>query len=565
MSEITHADAAVRTTGVRTPKLGRATKLLLAMLVLVLGGFYVYPPVMAALKAYRGRHLLDEARLHIQNQKWKQAGDALKAAMPLMPDHPEALRVLVQFLAATKGNPLLLRDALLKLKEQGKALPDDAILLPRALLDAGELHGAHVAFGELSPAQRATEAALQFEKELLVREGRRDPADYVLTPEVKSAINDNITNFPELQKIALARLWELTRRDDASSLQAIDYLSNLDSLTVREAEALVARIEAHPLRSVSNRLGVYSGLIRVVPQRQQAILESLMIDYRSAGPEDLRVFLQWLAFQGQPQLLRTLVTTDSLYQDAAIFTAYAQSLATGKRWQDLVTLLDDSEHDLPVSAERTAIWLAEAWSNLEPDMQKAAAQLERSIDFATKSGNQEALLIAAKQAQTYGLWEIAIRGHTALADGNPKVAIPLLEMGLEAATEKGDAEEIYRLTRRLSDLQPKNNDYQARLCYLRLLIGDAIETVEVPEAGSVKPVVRSLLLALAAHQLRDFATMKTHLVQIEDTSDFSTGQKAVYSGMLAAAGDLARAFQIAERLPEPLLLLQEKRFLKAAL
>jgi tetratricopeptide (TPR) repeat protein len=337
------------------------------------------------------------------------------------------------------------------------------------------------------------------------------------------------------------------------------------TLTAPEIEALVTRIEAHPRLNVSNRLGVYSGLLRVEPQRRQAILESLMMDYRNASPEDLRVFLQWLAFEGEPSLLRSLVTTSSLYQDASVFTPYAQSLSTGKRWRDLVTLLEDTTHPLPVSAERTAIWLAEAWSNLEPDMQKAAVHLERSIDFAIKSGNQETLLIAAKEAQKYGLWEIAIRGHTALADSNPKVSIPLLEMGLEAATQKGDTEEIYRLTRRLCDLQPKNNDYSARLCYLRLLIGDEIETVEVPDVSRVKPAVRSLLLSLTAYLIRDHTLLKTHLAAIENIDDFSAGQKAVYAGMLATCGDLAQAFQIAERIPMSVLLKEEQKLLKAAL
>ncbi len=549
----------------RPPRLGRASKILLALFGITLGAFYLYPQALEALHTYRGRHLLNEARRHIETQRWQQAGEALSVAMPLMPDHPEALRVLVDFLEAAKGNPLRLRDALIRLKEQGKARPNDAVRLARTLLDAGELQGAHTAFGELSPAQRSSAAGQQFEKDLHVLEGRGDPADYALTPEVKSAIGDSNSNFSELQKSALERLWELTRRNDASSLQAIDHLSNLVTLTAPEIEALVTRIEAHPRLNISNRLGVYSGLLRVEPLRRPAILESLMMDYRNASPEDLRVFLQWLAFEGEPSLLRSLVTTSSLYQDASVFTPYAQSLSISKRWRDLITLLEDTTQPLPVSAERTAIWLAEAWSNLEPDMQKAAVQLKRSINFAMKSGNQEALLIAAKEAQKYGLWEIAIRGHTALADSNPKISIPLLEMGLEAATQKGDTEDIYRLTRRLCDLQPKNYECSARLCYLRLLIGDEIETVEVPDVSRVKPAVRSLLLALSAYLIRDHTLLKSHLTAIDSMEDFSPGQKAVYAGMLATCGDLSKAFLIAERIPKAVLLKEEAKLLKAAL
>jgi hypothetical protein len=59
--------------------------------------------------------------------------------------------------------------------------------------------------------------------------------------------------------------------------------------------------------------------------------------------------------------------------------------------------------------------------------------------------------------------------------------------------------------------------------------------------------------------------MKTQLLLIETTDGFSSGQKAVYAGMLAASGQLSKAYQMAERLPLPLLLKEEKAMLKHVL
>ena len=98
-----------------------------------------------------------------------------------------------------------------------------------------------------------------------------------------------------------------------------------------------------------------------------------------------------------------------------------------------------------------------------------------------------------------------------------------------------------------------------------MLIGDEIETVEVPDVSRVKPAVRSLLLALSAYLIRDHTLLKSHLTAIDSMEDFSPGQKAVYAGMLATCGDLSKAFLIAERIPKAVLLKEEAKLLKAAL
>lgn len=535
------------------------------MAALTLGGIYVYKPVLVIIKNQRGRSLLKDAQIHLQNKRWKQAGDSLILAVRFMPNHPEALRALVQFLETTQANPVLLRDSILKLKEQGHTLPADAILLSRTLLNMGELQGALTIFGELSETDRESAAGVALEKELLIVQGRYDPSEYRLNPEVKSVINDLTNGFDEVKRYALTKLWKIAEGKDSSALQALNYLSGLDTLSSHDAETLIKRVEAHPMCKASDRLGAYLALIRIVPEKKKDILKGLIIDYRSADRNDFRIFLQWLAFQGEANLLRSLVSTDSLYQDASLFTPYAESLAKADRWQDLLSLFDDTKKSPPVSPERIEIWRAEAWSHLSSDLDKVASHLTRAIDHATKSQNQQALLLIAKKAQSYGLFEIAIRGLTSLADSNPKVALPLLQMALEAADQKADSEQAYQIIVKLAQMHPKNQEYQARLLYLRLLVGDKIETIQIPESNQLKIETRSLLLALTAYRLGNFLAMKTYLAAIKSENVFSNGQKASYAGMLVAAGDLTKAFQIAELIPLSLLLKEEKALLKTAL
>lgn len=546
-------------------RIGKVTRQLLALLFLIVAGVYLFTPLLTALNQFRGRRQLKEAEACLNREKWQLAGQALMEAARLMPDHPETLRLLVQFLEKTRSRPQLLRDSLLKLKEQGHSLPTDAIVLTRALLDMGEAQGALTAFGSLTATERSSPEGQALEKDLLILQGRYDPTLYGLNPEVKELVSDLSASFEEIQIAARTKLWKLSEKSDSSALQALKFLSGLNTLTSQEAEWLIQRIEAHPKSSLSDQLGAYLALIKAAPDRKPEIHKTLVGYFRNANQDEFRLFLQWLAFQGEADLLRSLISTDSLYQDPSLFTPYAESLANAKRWPQFIELLENPKSKPPVSQERLEIWLAEAWSQREEDRTKVIYHLERAIDFASQAGNQEALLTVAKNAQTYRLFDIAIRSHLTLAEKNPNSALPLLEMALEAAVQKGDTEEVYQITRRLIEIQPNDHQYQTRLCYLRLLIGDRLETIQIQEPPEIQPTLQCLFRALAHYRTRNLAAMETQLLLIETTDGFSSGQKAVYAGMLAASGQLSKAYQMAERLPLPLLLKEEKAMLKDVL
>ena len=87
-------------------RIGQITRQLFAVLLVIVALVYIVSPILTAVNHYRGRRLLIEAEECISSQKWQLASQALMEAARLMPDHPETLRLLVQFLEKTKSKKL---------------------------------------------------------------------------------------------------------------------------------------------------------------------------------------------------------------------------------------------------------------------------------------------------------------------------------------------------------------------------------------------------------------------------------------------------------------------------
>lgn len=134
---------------------------------------------------------------------------------------------------------------------------------------------------------------------------------------------------------------------------------------------------------------------------------------------------------------------------------------------------------------------------------------------------------------------------------------------------------LLEASRKLRELSPGSTVFADRLAYLRLILGVEMETVTLSsqtDESSVRAMVTvamervpaALLGALAAYRLGDLESVKTHLGALPDPSSLPAGQRAVAAGLLALAGRPDRAFQIAEKVPDALLLREELAFLNHA-
>jgi len=155
-------------------------------------------------------------------------------------------------------------------------------------------------------------------------------------------------------------------------------------------------------------------------------------------------------------------------------------------------------------------------------------------------------------------------------------AIGLLQKALECALSAKDSALMLEVSRKLHELRPASSAYADRLAYLRLILGEEIETVDLSRLKesndmqamftvTLERVPPSLLRALAAYRMGDRAGIQQHLAGLGDTSALPPGQRAVVAGLLSLSGMADRAYQIAEKIQAVVLLDEERAFLQKAL
>lgn len=508
---------------------------------------------------------LEQAHAHIGTGSWKEASECLKTASHgLPPDDVKFLRALAAFLDKTQGDPLLLKSTLLRLKELGHWQSGDSLSLAWTTYHSGNLLAAANAFDLLPEDMKTSKEGRRLAAALSEAQGFPPPV-WVET-EVEKLVRSHISGMTELQGTALQRLWELSSTDTEEALHAIAYLASLKTLSSTEAGELVKRAEAHPAASLHERLAACSGLMRTTPDVRRKTLEGLVDLCRSGSRDEMRVFVEWLALEGESDLIRSLLTKDVLFTDAALFTAYAQSLTFSERWKELRMLLTEAEYLPPVSAGRVQLWLAETASHEDPGGTAVEKHLKTCLELESV-GNQRTLLAAGKLAENLGLSDLALDAYDKLAHSNQSRPLVFLERSAELAAAQGMTERLVGYSRSLCKLRPENHAYRLRLQYLEALQGMNLELSPSEKAGvPVEEAPMHLIQALAAYRMRDQARLKGQLAEVKPLENFlGYGQKAVLAGLLAANGQIAAGFQVAEKLSRRLLLPEEQRFLDMAL
>ena len=224
----------------------------------------------------------------------------------------------------------------------------------------------------------------------------------------------------------------------------------------------------------------------------------------------------------------------------------------------------------PVTPTTVQVILASCYAQLEPNLQRARAELQKAFELNSRS-EVAVLLRAAALAETLHLADLAVQGYTLVAEARPVMRIQMLEKVLDLQQGDRTADGMVATLKRLHELRPQNQRYVDRLNYLRLVDGvelepayDQIIGYEQPTSSTENAMVvpRELLRALAAWRFGDENRMKLEIAALPDPSKLSAGPRAVIAGLYHLCGRDVEGFHMAEKVPLPLLLDSEKRFLR---
>ncbi|MBL9180623.1 MAG: hypothetical protein JNN17_00660 [Verrucomicrobiaceae bacterium] len=563
----------------RLTSFGRAVRWMIILLVIGVVG-------LLAMRFEFGRvrgadHFIEKAALAIAAQDWNEARRAMEQVQEEEKTNPAFLRVVAGYLTGTRSSPELLVKTLKSLAAAGQARPADDLWMSMACHAIGETGAARSAWEKLPAKLKDSQKAREVEIDLLVAEGRMQEAwqaeqrlleRFKDDPEIAMRLAGKRLRapFPELQQAATRQLLELAARDDLTGLQSLRVLVRRPSLTAAEVETCLKRANQQPRLPLEDRLALVSTLMRFDPSRREALLQSETALHSERGAAIRARLASWLIAEGEFTRFNALVADASRLHPGDVYPLKAQALVAQNQWKELLALVEKTNR-IPLAPSRAAVWRGLATWHLMPDRpQQVRHHLEEGIRLGGAEGNALALQGAASLAEQWGMLDLALAATRELAKPGTQGETAMLEKAWQLAATLKDSNSLAQVSARLHALRPDDPAAMKRHDYLRLLRGEEVEST-LKGADAMKPQTTAsaplrLLQALKAFRMQDLPLAITLARGIESTADLSTGEKAVLAGLLAMSKEeVARAYQIAERIRPDSLLDEERIFWKRAL
>lgn len=559
-------------------RIGRLNLLFLGAFVLLAIVWFTWNPVMAAMKVALARRYAREAKTAISGNDSGGAVPHLIAARRWAPEDVEVIRAVIAFHKATRSDPATLAQQLRLLAEKQALTEDEELLLGESLVTAGKAADARAVFEKMPTDRAAKPQSMELLSRILVAEGHTAEAAEVSQRSVSSSTNtpaarfkqalaDRGHQFFEVRRGAYHQFWDIAGLDDEIAVEAIVELSTDPALTLADARRLLQMAESHPHQTMLLRLQVVSALMRLDPEHREVILNEETERFKAGDDGRLVDFARWLAVEKQHARLVKLLPRDLAAKSRDLYPLLADALVNEGRWQELKEMLTNTRP--PVSPALAGIWLAEVESHLQPDLAESRRLLQAGIESARATGNLPALVAAAVCAEKLSLSDMALTAYRDAATNDSESSLQLLQKAWEMAQTQKDGAAMLDITRRLHKMRPSSSAFADRFAYLRLVLGSELETVAMAvrkydDAITKDRVPPGLLRALAAYRLGDMDSMRVHLAAVDGPALLPPGQRAVVAGLLSLTGKAAAAFEMAEKIPDALLLNEERVFLNRA-
>jgi hypothetical protein len=387
------------------------------------------------------------------------------------------------------------------------------------------------------------------------------------------AIENCRSAFPEIQQQAWRELWDLCQLPPPVGIAAARAILRDHRLTAEDAQRLLPIVETHPHSDLSVRLDVISALIRFFPERREELITAELARFEKEKKGTLIEIAAWLASLREHARLLEIIPPNLASTSRPLYTAIVKALVGQGRWKELKTML--KERRPPVSNTLATLWLADAESHLQADSTESRRLLSYAITAAINNGELEELELAGAFAERLEMHDLSIQAYEGLMKSLPSRQNELLKKLRGLALLTSSTSLLLDVTRQLKELNPSTPRYADEHCYFRLLLGRDMETVEISSLKRVADILSSasstegripvsLLEAMEAFRFGDKSAVSRHVARLPLAEGMTAGQRAVLSGLLATTGKPAEAYQIAEKVPEALLLEEEMAFLKLA-
>jgi len=536
---------------------------------LLLGGiFWGARPAWRLLKTWRARQVATRAQELSAQQRWAEAFEKASAAQQLSPNDGQVLRALAQLYAGLDMEQALPFWAALLNTPQATA--DDARTYVRTAIRLNRLDMAQSVMVRLLKESPEDSVVLELAAEWCARKGNQ-PAALNYARQSRASQPDNTSaqlllarllmasSGAEEMKEARQNLWQLAKRQDSESLQAMELLSQMPDMS--PAGQLLALISSHPKTTEADQLLALGMEIQLQPQTRTQRLDELVKKHRKVGVQQRLEVGRWLNRQREYKRALDLFSLEDSLQRQDLFLVRMDALAGVHRWDEVSRILKSRKAPLePVFAE---LYMARAAKELnEPLVAKAHWQRLRSM----ATGQPMVLWYAARYAEKIDERVEAKKIYHQLAQ-QPATTRSACVALIRMMEEEGNTVGLRNLMQRLIELYPLDPSPHNDLAYLDLLLGENIgpakEVALHLVANQPELLSHRTTLALACLRLNDAAAARNAYQGIQiDWTLALPGWQVVYASVLAANGENQAARELTQQIPLERLKPEERMLLQ---
>lgn len=523
----------------------------------------------------------------MERMDWGSAASRLREAMTIAPDSPAVIRAVLDFQLRTRSDPGDVVQTLKELSESGDWKNADMLSLAEAEFARGAHQTARTTLEAMPEAERTTNpAAIALEARILKLERRHTDAESRMRAALTATPPDAMSRFklallnikqphPDLQAQGRAELWNIARERGQTALLAVRVLASDALLTSAQADELLRLADSTSTEGQEARLAIITRLIRLRPADKEAILDEEARRLNGNDVASRLQFARWLAAIQEPERALELLPSEHGVNSGELPVNVLQvrlaALASLRRLDDARQLLDQPEVKEKLGMVGVHLWharLSAAQGNA-PDAVRL--HLDMAFDAAIAAKDTAGSLQAAMIAEQLELHGTAAAFYQRIAQRTSSQADRrgLLEKALAIHTSARDSSAMLQVSRLLNEQTPDHEANTFLVNYLSLLLGDSIEVIAArtkdvgdDESDAITRSRMTFLRAMAAFRLR--LPVQLAVLRELQATEWPAGQRAVLAALIAANGDQATAFHLAERIPTSLLLPEEMRLLTLA-
>lgn len=536
------------------------------LLALVIGAFFVIPPVYRKNKIHRAHKVIAALPGELERQDWRAAGNRVRLALSLAPMDPDVQRAVATF--CTKLESPFALQYWQMLVDSGHATRADRIQYVRSLLRIDRPGQACAILADLLTEDLRDFECLELSVEALLREQRTRDA-LVAARMMTDYFPENDRGLFHLGQILLTQpepslraqgevvLWGLTLRDNPFLVMSIGLLSQRTNLTKNELHLLSRRIpDTNSMVCQLLRLEIQEKLRPEAPKGE--ILAAALAALPTNAPLGPRLALsEWLYGRNMAEPALNLIPEEASRTNSSALQSRLRGLALLGRWPLVNQLVED--RSLPLSPVLRDVFRAIVASHLG-----TPAEVIIHLSSAASGTRDDPSLarLVASQAEAFNQPGIAATALQNLMADPSRVMRTGPDL-MRLLSRVDDTKPLLQALDRLLQFSPNDPQFRNERAWWLLVTGQRPAECRAVAQDLLRqsPGNPRYLCTLALSYLRD-RDAEQALQIIEPAFLASTNPPArvqlVYCAALGQAGQREAARRIARSIPESLLRSTEK-------